>query len=455
MKKIKNLSILILSFLIILINKNVYAGTGTVLGNNVRLREDSSTKAEIIINMKKGEQVEIIEEKDNFYKVKYKEFIGYASKEYIQPDETQTLAKTETQEPIQEEQPQENTEPVTENVSKENEATNQENTISEDKIESLEGKDLATINNSNLRLKPNSASKVIVQIPANTNLKINKQLGIWLQVSYDNKTGWINKNYFQTENVNPIEEVPAEPETTEENKPEEVQQQPETEKLSSGISVGTKGYVNADTVNVREGASTESKKIGILNLNDEIEIIGEENDWYKIKTKEHGECYIAKRLISLNKITSRGTTFERDALVSDEANSALTSILTQPSNSGNEIVNFAMQYKGYSYVYGGKKPETGFDCSGFTKYVFENFGIMLGGTAASQANSGTEVAREDLQPGDLILFQNDARTCIGHCAIYIGNNTFVHAANPKRGVVTDVLDGNSYYSPRFVTARRF
>ena len=81
---------------------------------------------------------------------------------------------------------------------------------------------------------------------------------------------------------------------------------------------------------------------------------------------------------------------------------------------------------GYKYVSGGKKPETGFDCSGFTRYVFSNFGVSLGATAASQANnSGTEVARTDLQVGDLILFQDDGRTRIGHCGIYIGNNTCI------------------------------
>ena len=146
--------------------------------------------------------------------------------------------------------------------------------------------------------------------------------------------------------------------------------------------------------------------------------------------------------------------------MSQEKNNQINNSLSQgtasSSTKGEQIVEFAKQYLGYKYVLGGKKPETGFDCSGFTRYVFSNFGVSLGATAASQANnSGTEVARADLQIGDLILFQDDGRTRIGHCGIYIGNNTFIHAANPKRGVVTDKLEGNSYYSPRYVSAYRF
>lgn len=158
-------------------------------------------------------------------------------------------------------------------------------------------------------------------------------------------------------------------------------------------------------------------------------------------------------MISLTKVSSRGDNVERESTVSQEENEKLEAIL---NNSGNEIANFANQYLGYNYVSGGKTPNTGFDCSGFTKYVYSNFGITLDSTAASQANnSGTAVSREDLQPGDLILFQDDAKTKIGHCGIYIGDNTFIHAANPNRGVVTDKLEGNSYYSPRYVSAYRF
>ena len=156
-----------------------------------------------------------------------------------------------------------------------------------------------------------------------------------------------------------------------------------------------------------------------------------------------------------------------DLVVAEEANAQLTEIFEreekvdniseEPIIGGsrkNELVEFAKQYLGYSYVSGGHSPETGFDCSGFTRYIFGQFGYSLGATAASQTSVGTEVAREDLQIADLILYYDEGMTKIGHVGIYIGDGNFIHSANPKRGVVIDNLNTNSYYSKRFVTARR-
>ena len=140
-----------------------------------------------------------------------------------------------------------------------------------------------------------------------------------------------------------------------------------------------------------------------------------------------------------------------------EINEAVNQALEQANNtsaSGNSVVEFARQYLGYPYVSGGSTPEAGFDCSGFTRYVFAHFGYELGRVAASQTTVGTVVERENLQTGDLILFYNDGKTKIGHCGIYINGGDFIHSANPQRGVVIDNLNSNSYYNQRFVTARR-
>ena len=104
--------------------------------------------------------------------------------------------------------------------------------------------------------------------------------------------------------------------------------------------------------------------------------------------------------------------------------------------------------------FGASSPEKGFDCSGFTRYVFGHFGFTLGQVAASQTSLGSVVERENLQTGDLLLFYDDGKTKIGHCGIYIGGGDFIHSANAQRGVVIDNLNTNSYYSQRFVTARR-
>ncbi|WP_224726455.1 C40 family peptidase [Paenibacillus vietnamensis] len=108
---------------------------------------------------------------------------------------------------------------------------------------------------------------------------------------------------------------------------------------------------------------------------------------------------------------------------------------------------------GTPYKSGGTTAR-GFDCSGFTTYVFDKMGIDLPRTSSSQAKSGIKVAKSDLQPGDLVFFDTVGGNngSVSHVGIYIGGGKFAHASL-SRGVVTDKL-GSSYYESRFVTARR-
>ena len=121
--------------------------------------------------------------------------------------------------------------------------------------------------------------------------------------------------------------------------------------------------------------------------------------------------------------------------------------------TGESVVAFAKKYLGYKYVSGGASPSTGFDCSGFTSYVYKNFGINLSRTSGAQASNGVAVSKSNLKAGDLVIFNNSSNSAIGHVGIYIGGNTFIHAANAKKGVITTSLS-DSYYSRTYVTARR-
>ncbi|WP_424769087.1 C40 family peptidase [Paenibacillus sp. sgz302251] len=108
---------------------------------------------------------------------------------------------------------------------------------------------------------------------------------------------------------------------------------------------------------------------------------------------------------------------------------------------------------GSPYKMGGNSTK-GFDCSGFTTYVFNKMGIELPRTSSSQAKEGTKVAKADLLPGDLVFFDTIGGNngAISHVSIYIGDGIIAHASS-SRGVVTDKID-SSYYEKRFVTARR-
>ena len=113
------------------------------------------------------------------------------------------------------------------------------------------------------------------------------------------------------------------------------------------------------------------------------------------------------------------------------------------------VVGIALQYLGIPYVWGGSSPSTGFDCSGFTSYVYAQVGVSLPHHAASQYSMGMPVSYDQLAPGDLVFFSG-----LGHVGIYIGEGQFVHA--PHTGDVVKISSlGESWYSSTYAGARRY
>lgn len=111
------------------------------------------------------------------------------------------------------------------------------------------------------------------------------------------------------------------------------------------------------------------------------------------------------------------------------------------------VVHFARRLLGIRYVYGGTSPQTGFDCSGFTRFVYAHFGITLPHYSGAQFGLGRRVARAGLRPGDLVFFD-----ALGHVGLYIGHQLFIHAPHTGTSVSVDSLSG--WYSSRFDGARR-
>ena len=118
---------------------------------------------------------------------------------------------------------------------------------------------------------------------------------------------------------------------------------------------------------------------------------------------------------------------------------------------GQQIAQYALQFLGYDYCWGGKDPSTGFDCSGLVYYVYGQFGYTLNRVAQDQARNGVAVSADALQPGDILCFYSGS-SYIGHVGIYIGDGMFVHAQNSATGVV--ITDLNGHYGQRGFEARR-
>ncbi len=472
MKKLEKIFVLIIILFTLNIT-NSFAETGIVNTTAVRLRKEASTSSEIIVNIYEDDEVEILEKLDEWYKVKYKDNIGYVKKEFLsikssnnkENNSNTSLANNNT------------TNTQSNNVV-DNEVSN--DTVSDSNVnnnittsnESDNQGDVNCVTNSetNVRMVPSIMSTIKDVLPAEKQLTRISQINNWVQVTDGNITGWVL--------LNKVVQPPVSPEPVKDNQTPNIDNQ-ETQTNDdlgnqSKADANKKGKVNVETANVREKANTKATIVGFLDYGDEVTIVSEDGDWYQIQTKDISG-YVSKRLIDIlneNEITSRGLTDKREndtTVVDEDTNNVLTETLNSTQNeeeeplvvavSDNEkkkqdIVNYAKQYLNYPYVSGGKNPSTGFDCSGFTKYIFSNFGYNLGNTAASQNSIGTEVSRDNLQLGDLILFYDEGKSKIGHTGIYIGNSEFIHAANPSRGVVIDNIKTNSYYNERFVSARR-
>ncbi|MEA1962535.1 MAG: NlpC/P60 family protein [Bacillota bacterium] len=120
---------------------------------------------------------------------------------------------------------------------------------------------------------------------------------------------------------------------------------------------------------------------------------------------------------------------------------------------GNRIVEYAEQFLGVPYVYGGNGPY-GFDCSGFTKYVYNVVGVALPRVASDQTNMGTVVDKNSLLPGDLVFFRCNGASIVNHAGIYVGDGKFIHASSPRSGGVIYTNLSESYYARSYAGARR-
>lgn len=122
------------------------------------------------------------------------------------------------------------------------------------------------------------------------------------------------------------------------------------------------------------------------------------------------------------------------------------------SDIGTNIAQTAKKFHGARYVSGGNGPK-GFDCSGFTTYVYSQFGISLPRTSVGQASAGTKVNKNNLQVGDLLIFSNTYKSGPSHAGVYLGNGQFIHASTSTTGVIISDLN-SAYYSKHFSYGRR-
>ena len=208
---------------------------------------------------------------------------------------------------------------------------------------------------------------------------------------------------------------------------------------SSSTTTTTK-YVNSTSgLNVRKGPSTSYSKVTKLAHGTKVTVKSTENGWSKI---ESGSI---SGYVSSQYLTST-------ALSSSEGSSNSN---TSSSATASKVISYAKTLLGKPYVWGAQGPN-GFDCSGFTYYVYKNSaGITLPRTSSQQSKYGKAVSKSNLQPGDLVFFDTVGANngVVTHCGIYIGGGQLIHAASGQGKVVINNMN-SSYYQNAYVNARR-
>lgn len=424
-KKLALIALTSVSSLILSTSISFADSEGIITGTTVRMREEPSTSAKIIDNLDEDKKVNVIEKDGEWYKISIDGKEGYVFGEYLKvKNEVKELAEEPTKE-----EPKETEE-------KQNESTSEKtNEIEINSIQKLQ-------KNSKLYALPLLSSKVISELKTDSEVMVMQTINNWIYIKQEGKTGWLLKQNIQVAEKQEVEEKTEEEATTEEAKEET------TETSTSEAKVG---YVNVENANVRQKPTTDSEHIATLTINKEVTILGEENNWYKIEVGNK-QGYIYKKLVSDEKVKEPTSRSSEDRTIGKNESNIASENQEVASSSGESVVSYAMQYLGSKYVSGGNGPSA-FDCSGFTSYVYKHFGYSLSRTSGGQASNGSAVDKSDLQKGDIVVFLNDGKSSVGHVGIYIGDNTFVHAANPSKGVVTESMS-SSYYSQRYVTARR-
>ena len=378
------------------------ADSGIISVDVVNTRKGPGTSYDRIEMLAKGKQVSILGEENGWYKIKWNNGTGYVLKEYVAVSSASS-APAATAAPAQ-------------NV-------NANATV----------KGGSTIN---VRSGPATSYSRIAMVAAGKRVTLLAEEGGWFKVEFDGKTGYILGDYLAPDAGVLDQLVAAESAQSPAESPEEIPvasaeatavesgsnaQAPEGESSRTGIITG-------GTINVRSGPGTEFDRITKVTTGKSVTILGEENGWFKIS-------FSGTTGYVLGDYVYEGSVLPGSAI-------------------GEQVAAMALQYQGTRYSYGGSSP-SGFDCSGFTMYLYKQFGYSLPHTASGQyANCGVKIDRSQLQPGDLVFFTSSGNGGrINHVAVYIGNGQIIHARYSVGKVHINSLS-ESYYNRNYVGAIR-
>ena len=239
----------------------------------------------------------------------------------------------------------------------------------------------------NIRDSASTEGKIVGKIGNNAGCDVLGEEGEWLQIKSGKVEGYIKAEYVLTG----------------------------SEALEkAGSLLKTVADVNTEGLKVRTQPSTDSEVLDIVGSDQSFDVLEELDEWVKIDL-DGEEGYLFKDYVNV------GAKLDEALTISEVMYGAGVSDVRMA------LSNFAKQYIGNPYVWGGTNLNMGADCSGFVKSVYKSFGYNLPRSSSSQRSAGRKVSYSNKQPGDLICYS-------GHIAIYIGNGKIVHASSRKTGI---------------------
>lgn len=247
--------------------------------------------------------------------------------------------------------------------------------------------------NLNVRATPDTSGKLVGKMPKQSACEILETADGWAHIQSGEVDGYVSLDFLLTG--------------------------PDA-KLRANEIVRTVAVANTDGLNVREQANTESAILTQIPKGEELEYVEAADGWVKVSI-DGEDAYVSEEYVTVESRLDTAITMSEllyGAGVSDVR---------------VELVEYAKQFLGNPYVWGGTSLTKGADCSGFVLSVYKKFGISLPHHSGSQAKQGTKISASDLQPGDLVFYGNGSGS-INHVAIYIGGGQVIHASSPKTGI---------------------
>ncbi|MBD5450653.1 MAG: SH3 domain-containing protein [Lachnospiraceae bacterium] len=257
-------------------------------------------------------------------------------------------------------------------------------------------------NNLNIRAVAAEDGKLVGKLPKDAACEVLDDDGTWAHIKSGKVEGYVSLEYLFTG-------IPA---------------KRRAEELATTVA-----HVTTDSLKVRAEASTESEVITLVPNGEELEVAAVEGDWVKVYLDDE-EVFVSADYVEVR--SELGTAITMTELLYGQG----------VSDIRVDVCQYAKEFLGNPYVWGGTSLTKGADCSGFVLSVFKKYGVSLPHSSVAQANCGSTVKVSEAKPGDLVFYGNGKS--INHVAIYIGNGQVIHASSPKTGIK---ISNVSYRSP--------